>query len=315
MSEEITKLPDQITKFMFEDAPVRGAVVQLEDQWQEMTQFQNYPASVNKMLGEFTAGALLLSSTIKFDGSLIVQVKGSGPVSMVVVEVKNRTTVRAMAKLREDAKIADNSSFQDLINADAEGQCAIILDPANRRPSDQPYMGVVPLVGDSIAAILENYMEQSEQLPTKISLASTSKIIGGLLVQKMPEDGGTANKDMDKDAGPRISQIAGTLKEDELLTLGQDVILRRLFWQEKIQLLGTEEIQFQCGCSKEKTDAMLKSLGKKELEDILKAEGKVEVTCQFCNKTITYSPADIEALFLEDSPMTVSKEDVPSTRQ
>ncbi len=113
-------------------------------------------------------------------------------------------------------------------------------------------MGVVPLVGDSIAAILENYMEQSEQLPTKISLASTSKIIGGLLVQKMPEDGGTANKDMDKDAWPRISQIAGTLKEDELLTLGQDVILRRLFWQEKIQLLGTEEIQFQCGCSKEK---------------------------------------------------------------
>ena len=92
-------------------------------------------------------------------------------------------------------------------------KCAIILDPANRRPSDQPYMGVVPLVGDSIAAILENYMEQSEQLPTKISLASTSKIIGGLLVQKMPEDGGTANKDMDKDAWPRISQIAGTLKK------------------------------------------------------------------------------------------------------
>lgn len=315
MSEEITKLPDQITKFMFEDAPVRGAVVQLEDQWQEMTKFQNYPAPVNKMLGEFTAGALLLSSTIKFDGSLVVQIKGSGPVSMVVVEVKNRTAVRAMAKIREDAAITGETTFQQLVNVDGMGQCAIILDAANRRPTDQPYMGVVPLVGDSIAAILENYMEQSEQLPTKICLASTKDVIGGLMVQKMPEDGGTAKEDMDKDAWPRISQIAGTLKDSELLTLGQDVILRRLFWQEKLQLLGTEAVQFQCGCSKEKTDAMLKSLGKKELEDILKAEGKVEVTCQFCNKTITYTPQDIEALFLEDSPMAVSKDDVPTRPQ
>lgn len=301
MSDEKAKLPDQITKFMFEDAPVRGAVVQLEEQWQEMTQFQNYPAPVNKMLGEFTAGALLLSSTIKFDGALIVQVKGSGPVSMVVVEVKNRTAVRAMAKIREDAEIAADTPFQNLINVEGKGQCAIILDPANRRPSDQPYMGVVPLTDESISAILENYMEQSEQLTTKICLASTGSVIGGLMIQKMPEDGGIVNENIDKDAWPRLSQIVGTLKDEELLTLDQSVILRRLFWQEKIQLLGSEEIEFQCGCSKEKTDSMLRSLGKKELDDILKAEGKVEVKCQFCNKTITYTPADIEALFLEDS--------------
>lgn len=293
-------LSDEVTKFMFEKAPVRGDVVQLEQQWQEMTQFQNYPDNVSRMLGQFTAGALLLSSTIKFNGALIVQVKGSGPVSMVVVEVKNRTTVRAMVKIRDGAVITPEMGVQELININGQGQCGIILDPADRRPTDQPYIGVVSLSGNSIAEMLENYMVRSEQLDTKIVLASEPTKIAGLLIQKMPEDGGNTETATDTDAWPRLVQLTSTLKEEELLTLPQEEILRRLFWQEDLKLLGTEEVFFQCGCSKEKTDSMLRSLGKKELDDILKEEGKVEVKCQFCNKTITYSPEDVEALFNEE---------------
>lgn len=292
---------NRMIKFLFEGAPVRGAIVQMQEQWQEMIAHQNYPANVASLLGQFTAGALLLSSTIKFDGALVLQVKGSGPVSMIVVEVKNSMSVRAMAQIKENAEIKETQQLQELINQDNKGQCAIILDPYDRRPGVQPYQGIVPLAGATVAENLEGYMMQSEQLETKLWLEATAEKLGGLLVQKMPGTGGTAAEAADPDAWGRIVQLANTTKAQELLSLEAPELLHRLFWQEKLQIVNSANVEFACNCSREKTDSMLRSLGKKECDDILKAEGKIEVRCQFCNRTQTYTPEEVEALFIEPS--------------
>jgi molecular chaperone Hsp33 len=299
---------DGITKFLDEAGSVRGEIVSLEDEWQKMTAFQHYPLPVSRLLGEFTAGAVLLSGTIKFNGALILQVKGDGPVKMVVVEVRSNGTVRAMAKLAEGAEIADDAGLQSLINRNGRGQCAIILDPYDRIPGTQPYQGVVALTGDRVASVLEGYMRQSEQLETSLWLTATDKKLAGLLVQKMPGIGGTAKGGSDEDTYNRLTQLAATITDKELLGLPRTEVLRRLFWQESIRSLEEKAMKFDCNCTRERTDAMLKSLGRKELEDILRDEGRIQVTCRFCNKTQTYSPEDVALLFEDAASVEVPSE-------
>ena len=183
-------LNNRMIKFLFEGAPVRGACVQMAEEWQEMIKFHHYPENVAALLGQFTAGALLLSSTIKFEGSLILQVKGSGPIAFIYAEVRNPMSVRAMAEIREGAEIKPEMDLQELINKDGKGLCALILDPKDRRPGVQPYQGMVSLESNSVAENLENYMAKSEQLETKLYLAADSKKLGGLVIQKMPSVGG-----------------------------------------------------------------------------------------------------------------------------
>lgn len=220
MTEEKTSnLSNRMIKFLFEGAPVRGAALQMKEQWQRMISHHDYPANVTQLIGQFTAGAILLTSTIKFDGSLILQVKGSGPVSMIVVEVKNSMEVRAMAQIRENANITASMQLQELINQENRGQCAIILDPKDRRPSVQPYQGIVPLDGSTVAENLEGYMLQSEQLETKLWLEANSENLAGLLIQKMPGTGGTAAEAADPDAWRRIVQLANTVKPEELINI------------------------------------------------------------------------------------------------
>ena len=168
-------LNNRMIKFLFEGAPVRGACVQMAEEWQEMIKFHHYPENVAALLGQFTAGALLLSSTIKFEGSLILQVKGSGPIAFIYAEVRNPMSVRAMAEIREGAEIKPEMDLQELINKDGKGLCALILDPKDRRPGVQPYQGMVSLESNSVAENLENYMAKSEQLETKLYLAADSK--------------------------------------------------------------------------------------------------------------------------------------------
>lgn len=289
-------------KFLFEGAPVRGAVVQSSDEWQNMIRFHKYPENVASLLGQFAAGALLLSSTIKFDGALILQVKGSGPIQLIVVEVRTPLSVRTMAQLREGAEITPDMDLQALINQDNKGQCAIILDPKGRRAGVQPYQGIVPLSGATVAENLEGYMVRSEQLETKLWLAANGQKIGGLLVQKMPGTGGTAAEANDPDAWDRIIQVANTVKNEELLELAAPELLHRLFWQEKMKPIAEDDVSFSCNCSRERTSSMLQQLGYKECMDIIKAEGKIDVTCRFCNQTQTYTPEEVEALFIEANP-------------
>ncbi len=291
---------NSVYKYIFKNAPLRLVGAEMHDGWKEMIQFQHLPPAIVKLLGEFTAGTLLLASTIKFDGSVMLQVQGSGAIGLLVVEIRGGTQIRAMAKVRIDAVITENSSVQELINADNDGKCIMVLDPKDRKQDEAPYQGIVELKGNSVSEILENYMRTSEQLDTRIVLAANEEKIAGILLQKMPESGGKEAANEDADAWDRTCQLLNTATQKELLTpYYLPELIGKIFWQEDVAALGSKAVEFSCTCDREKTDNLLRSLGRADLEDILKTEGKIEVRCQFCNRVQLYTAEDVGKLFPE----------------
>lgn len=312
----------EIHKFIFEGLPVRGAVVRLTDAWVEIlrrrasnTTHGAYPAPVQALLGEMTAAAVLMQSNIKFNGSLIVQVFGDGPVKLAVVEVQSDFSLRATATV--NGELSPDATLSQLVNVGNEGRCAITLDPQDRQPGQQPYQGVVPLFGDAreklekFSDVLQHYMLQSEQLDTTLVLAADDKVAAGLLIQRLPMAGkgnlaGSAQASDEDQIGvnehyKRIAMLASSLKREELLTLDVETILHRLFWEE--QLLRFEPLQgdagpkFLCSCSRERVSRMLLSLGQPEVDSILQERELIEVGCDFCGLQYRFDAVDAAQIF------------------
>ncbi len=313
----------ELHKFIFDGVAVRGIVVRLTGAWTEIlrrrasnSQTQGYPVPVQRMLGELLAAATLMQSNIKFDGALIVQIFGDGPVKLAVAEVQPDLTLRATATLV--GEVDDSASQSAMVNQGNRGRCAITLDPRNRFPGQQPYQGVVPLFGDrgekleKLSDVLQHYMLQSEQLDTTLVLAADDKVAAGLLIQRLPLQGagnlaasqpGGANEDRigQNEDYNRIAMLASSLKREELLTLEVDTILRRLFWEESLTRfepgVGETGPRFACSCSREKVGAMIVSLGEPEAESIIAEQGQIEVGCEFCGLQYRYDPIDAAQLF------------------
>ncbi len=289
-------MADTLLKFLFRDAPVRGEIVRLQASWRQMVANHGYPAPVTRLLGEMTAAAALLAANIKFDGALILQVQGNGPVRLLVVEVQPGMRLRATAKLRETAVIDAQASLQQLTNPDGDARCAITLDPAGRRPGQQPYQGVVPLAGETIAQVLENYLRQSEQTESRLWLAADGNAAAGVLLQKLPQDSGAAAKP-DVDAWQRAGALTATLTHEELLSLAPEALAHRLYWEERLEHFAPVEPRFECTCSRERSGRMLLALGREEVDAILAERGNVEITCDFCNARYAFDAVDVGQLF------------------
>lgn len=316
----------ELHKFLFDGLPVRGMLVRLTDAWQDIlrrraanTDTGAYPAPVRALLGEMTAAAVLMQSNIKFNGALVFQIFGDGPVKVAVAEVQSNLALRATASIT--GSVADSSSLADMVNAQGQGRCAITLDPQDRLPGQQPYQGVVPLSnaqGESLpnlAAVLAQYMRQSEQLDTVLVLAANDEVAAGLLIQRIPLKGqdnlaGATESAWDEadrlDANEdyqRIATLAASLKRDELLTLDVDTILRRLFWEEKLLRFTPQEgdngPHFACSCSRERVQAMLRSLGQEEVDSVVAEQGRVEVGCDYCGQQYRFDPIDVAQLFTD----------------
>ena len=275
-------MADSLMRFLFDQAPVRGEVVSLDRTWQEVLQRHDYPPLLQALLGELMAAAALLSATLKFDGALIMQLLGSGALQLLVVECNADLGMRATAKWQGEIR---PQPLRDLLG---KGRFIITLDPQN---GQTPYQGIVGLEGDSVAAILENYMLRSEQLETRFWLAANRQRATGLLLQKLPEGHG------DPDAWERAQMLAGTLTPPEQLEIGPDELLHRLFHQEDLRLLGETATCFRCSCSRERVANMLKMLGEQEVNDTLQEQGRVEVKCEFCNETYHFDQVDAAQLF------------------
>ena len=311
----------ELHKFLFEGLPVRGMLVRLTDSWQALLKRHEesggYPRAVTELLGEMTAAAVLMQGNIKFNGSLVLQVFGDGPVKLVVAEVKPDFAFRATAKVI--GEVADAAPLSHLINVNNNGRCAITLDPKDRLPGQQPYQGVVPLFGDRreklerMSEVLEHYMLQSEQLDTRLVLAANDRMAAGLLIQRIPATGeanlsGSAAAQAREDAigrsedYNRIAMLAASLKKEELLSLDADTILHRLFWQEPLQRFepaqGSTQPRFACTCSRERVTGMLQSLGVEEVESILAEQGQVDIDCDFCGARYVFDPVDAAQIFL-----------------
>lgn len=300
-------MSDQLQKFMFSAAPVRGEIVSLRNTWQEVLTRRTYPAPVQTVLGEMMAACALLCANLKFDGTLIMQIFGDGPVKMLVVQCNSALSMRATARYGDASPnaIGDDANLVDLVNVNGNGRCVITLDPHNKVPGQQPYQGIVPLNGEdgpllSIAAVLEHYMRYSEQLDTRLWLAANTERAVGMLLQKLPGDGGIVPHpgELDADTWERVCTLGNTLSQDELLKEEPETVFRRLFWQENVRHFDPAPARFECSCSREKVGAMLKMLGRPEVDSVIEERGHVEIHCDFCNQRYEFDPVDVAQLFV-----------------
>jgi molecular chaperone Hsp33 len=270
-----------------------------------------------------------MQSNIKFDGALVLQIFGDGPVKVAVVEVQPDLALRATATVTESV-LAD-AKLSQMVNAHNKGRCAITLDPKTKFPGQQPYQGVVPLFDDhgkpieKLSAVLEHYMLQSEQLDTTLVLAANDTVAAGLLIQRLPMAGvgnlagSMVSQENEDQIGVnehynRIAVLASSLKREELLTLDVDTILRRLFWEEQITrfepMVGPTAPRFSCNCSRERVGKMIYALGQEEVAEILVERGDVEVACEFCGVQYRFDPVDAAQLFTDAAQLSQSGPDV-----
>lgn len=301
-SNTIEATADTLQKFMVENAPVRGEFVEISSTWRQVQARSDYPAAVKTLLGEMLSAAALLSANLKFNGVIVMQIHGDGPVRLLVVECDSELRLRATAKMVEGAEIADGANLQQLVNVEGNGRFAIVLDPKDKMPGQQAYQGIVPLDGDSVATVIENYMQRSEQLDTKLWLAADSAVARGLLLQKLPTEGGIDAPADDLETWNRLSMLGATLQTEELLNTNIETLMQRLFWEETIRIFPPQHPQFHCSCTREKVGNMLKILGHEEIDAALEELGHLAVHCDFCGESYDFDKIDCAQLFVSDAP-------------
>lgn len=309
----------ELHKFIFDGLPVRGMLVRLTDTWTEIlhrrasnTRTGAYAAPVRDVLGQLVAAATLMQSNIKFDGSLIFQILGDGPLKLAVVEVQPDLALRATATVV--GSVDEAATLSRMVNHSRQGRCAITLDPVAKLPGQQPYQGVVPLVDnqgqpiETVSAMLEQYMRQSEQLDTTLVLAANGQLAAGLLIQRLPAQGSSVGVD---EHYQRIAILAKSLQQEELLTLDAQTILHRLFWEEQLRLFeplqGKSAPRFACSCSRERVARMIIGLGRAEAQSILAERPDIEVACDFCGLQYRFDAVDVAELFVapvQQTPQT-----------
>ena len=305
-------MSDTLHKFLFdagsgEKSPVRGEIVSLTESWRQIQQRHDYPTPVLRLLGEMVAASTLLSANLKFDGALVMQIHGDGPVRLLVVECNADLTLRATVQLTAGASIGDDADFTELVNAGGNGRFVITLDSRDRKAGQRAYQGIVPLEGASIAQALEGYMRRSEQLDTQLWLAADGEHANGLLLQRLPMAGGYSEPSTNSDreastarAGEvweRVLTFANTLERNELLRVDPPTLMRRLFWEETLAVFEPLPCAFRCSCTRERVAAMLVSLGEREVDETLAEVGGIHVNCEFCNKSYDFDTVDCAQLF------------------
>jgi molecular chaperone Hsp33 len=274
---------DHLFRFIFEKMGVRGEIVSLDASWQAALAVHDYPDVVAGQLGQALSASLLLSATLKFKGSLILQAQGDGPISMLVAQATDQQTVRGLAHWKGDI---EPGNLQSLFG---EGRLVLTI----KSEQGMPYQGIVALEGDSLAEALQCYFEQSEQLKTRIWFAVDGQRAVGFLLQELP-----AQKGADEDWS-RIEMLANTITQEELLALPAAEVIHRLFHEEAVRLYEPEPVSFRCSCSREKVASSLISLGREELLSILQEKELIEADCDFCNHHYQFDAIDVEQLFID----------------
>ena len=288
---------DVLRRFTVEHQAVRGRFVRLGSAWLALRERADYPEPVRRLLGEATAAAALLASTIKFEGELTLQMQGTGAVRLLVAQCTHDLKLRAVARF-DAQRVAEG--FEALVG---DGQLAVTLEAEG----GARYQGIVPLEGGSLAAALERYFEGSEQLPTAIALAADDSQAAGMLVQRMPQSGGRAAADDSASLAAREAEASATLEATrealaglaagELLARPADELLQRACAGHDLRLQPAQSVAFRCRCSAERVSGMLRALGEAELDGIIAEQGAVTVTCEFCHRPWRFEAREVAGLF------------------
>ena len=288
---------DEVRRFIVENRPVRGHWVRLEGAWRELRAHKEYPEPVRELLGQAVAASVLLAATLKFNGTLTLQLQGNGAVRLLVAQCTHDFRLRAVANF-DDAAVEGviteshgGAAFRRLVGT--EGRIVVTIESNER---NQRYQGIVPLSGASLADSLESYFATSAQLPTRVVLAADSERGVGVLVQKLPDPTNADESDMMavwEDAQRGIERLSTT----DLLLKPVEELLQRGFAAHDMRLFKGAPVQFECRCSEGRVSSLLRALGEEEVRDVLKEQGAVTVTCEFCHRPYRFDAVDVEALF------------------
>ena len=276
---------DCLRRFVLEGLPIRGHLVHLDASWQALIEHRSYPPAIRDTLGEAVAASLLLAATIKFEGTLSLQLQGDGPVHLMLAQCTSGLGVRGLARYREPPA--------DLAGASSMFGAANLTVTLENDDSTQRYQGIVPVSGERLAESLQSYFENSEQLPTRLWLHAGERGASGMLLQRLPEQDGPDVED----AWNRIQLLGDTLTVAELGELAHSEILHRLFNEDDVRLFDPAPVFFRCRCSRERVAGMLRALGEEETRSVLLERGDVKVSCDFCNRAYVFDPVDVEQLF------------------
>ncbi|MEZ5460923.1 Hsp33 family molecular chaperone HslO [Dokdonella sp.] len=281
------ELNDALFPFRLGRAGVRGSVVRLESAWAEICEHADYPQPVMQLLGESVAASALFAGALKFEGALSIHLRQAGKLRLLFAECTHDGHLRGIARQDESS----DSAGIDLL--DTRAQLAITIE---NRKSDTRYQGLVPVESPELSGAFEGYFERSEQLPSKIVLAASGGRCAGIMLQHVAVEGGTLAT-ADPDAWNRVGHLLATLTERELLDLPVETLLLRLFHEEEVVLQPPRALSFKCSCSPERVAGMLRSLGPEEVNAALSENGKMQITCEFCNRDYQLDEVDIAALF------------------
>jgi molecular chaperone Hsp33 len=294
-----TQPGDEVRRFIVENQPVRGHWVRLESAWRELRAHKEYPEPVRELLGQAVAASVLLAATLKFNGTLTLQLQGSGAVKLLVAQCTHDFRLRAVADFDDDAVAGlvtegdGEAAFRKLVGAEGRVIVTIESDEKNSR-----YQGIVPLSGASLSDSLEAYFESSEQLPTRLILAADSERGVGFLVQKLPDPTHSNESDM-KEVWAEAQRGIERLSTTDLLVRPVEELLERGFAAQDMRLFKGAPVQFECRCSEGRVSGLLRALGEEEVRDVLKEQGAVIVTCEFCHRPYRFDAVDVEALFAD----------------
>ncbi len=275
-----------LNRYLFEDLSVRGELVQLDDCYQQIIADKGYPAAIEKLLGELLVATTLLTATLKFSGTITIQLQGDGPVSLAVINGDNEQKVRGVA--RWEGELDTNASLHDMLG---KGSMIITIDPKE----GERYQGIVALDGETLADVIESYFANSEQLKTRIWIR-TGEYQGkanaaGMLIQVMPDGTGSEN-DFE-----HLEQLTDTVKDEELFSLPANELLYRLYNQEKVRIYTPQPVEFHCGCSRERSASAILTLDRAEVQDILQTEGHITLHCDYCGTDYSFNPNEISDLY------------------
>lgn len=279
---------DSLQRFTFDKSHVRGELVGLKKTLGDILERQSYPEPVNALLGQLLAAAALLSATVKISGLLTLQVQGNGPVQLLQAETTHDGKLRGIARIDSEQEL----NTKNILGED--GRLIITIDPDEGRR----YQGIVTLEGDDLAASLEGYFKQSEQLATRLWLSCEDGVAAGFLLQELPKLGELQEEmEVDEDAWTRLTHLASTVRDDELLHLENDQLLHRLYHEELVRTYDAEPLKFSCSCSKERLSVALEQMGYEECQEIVDEQQKIRADCQFCGQHYSFGQSDINGLF------------------
>lgn len=273
-----------VQRFLFKELNIRGQHIQLQESWQEMIKDRHYPQPIIELLGELTAMAVMMANGMKHQGRVTLQIQGSGPITLLVVDVTHDLKIRGVAKTNQS--IEGDTDFNALLG---DGQILMTLENTQTQHHFQSY---VPREGQSVAEAFETYLSQSEQLPSKIWLAANEQALGGVVIEKMPETAG-----QDEDGWQRIVHLTTTVQDEELTTLPAEALIHRLFHEELVELFEPASVVYECPKDEKRITDMLISLGEEEVRKVLEEQGEVVIHNEMCNFHLRFDKDDIDRLF------------------